>query len=59
MSTSREQLHVNLMFVYFNEGYGLDGWGLNPGKGKSFLHGVQTSSGPTQPPIQWVSGALP
>jgi hypothetical protein len=36
-------------------------WGLIPGKGKrfSFLRNVQTGSGPTQPPIQWVPGLFP
>jgi hypothetical protein len=44
-------------------GYGLDDWGsrvrLPAGAGNfSHHHRVQTALGPTQPPIQWVPGAL-
>jgi hypothetical protein len=35
-------------------GYGLDGRGLIPGRGKIFLHSVQTGSGLAQPSMQWV-----
>jgi hypothetical protein len=39
-------------------GYRLDGWSLNPGRGKIFLFYITSrlALGPTQPPIQWVSG---
>jgi hypothetical protein len=39
-------------------GYGLDGRGSIPGSDFSVLHNVHTAVGPTQPPIQWVQGAL-
>jgi hypothetical protein len=44
-------------------GYGLDDWGSRvrfpAGAGNfSLYHRVQNNSGPTQPPIQWVPGAL-
>jgi hypothetical protein len=37
------------------------GWssrGFIPDKGRSFLYNIHTPLGPTQPPLQWVSGAL-
>jgi hypothetical protein len=39
--------------------YEMDGRGSIPGKGKTFLFSTacRTVLGPTQPPIQWVSGA--
>jgi hypothetical protein len=38
-------------------GYGLDGWGSNPGKGKIFLFPTSRPTlGPSQPAIQWVPG---
>jgi hypothetical protein len=39
-------------------GYGIDGWGSIPGKGKIFLYSSASIStlGLTQPPTQWVSG---
>jgi hypothetical protein len=41
-------------------GYGLDGWGSNPGRGKIFLFFTRSrpTLGPTQPPIRLVPGAL-
>jgi hypothetical protein len=41
-------------------GYGLDGRGSNPGRGKIFLFSTASGQalGPTQPPIQQVPGAL-
>jgi hypothetical protein len=41
-------------------GYGLDNQGSIPSRGKiiSLLHSIQIGSGPTQPLIQWVPGAL-
>jgi hypothetical protein len=40
--------------------YRLEGRGSIPGRGKRFplFHSVQTGSGPTQHPIQWVQEAL-
>jgi hypothetical protein len=40
--------------------YGLDGMGKNPDRGKIFLSFTASSPalGPTQPPIQWISGAI-
>jgi hypothetical protein len=42
-------------------GYGLNGQGSIPGKGKILFSSPQHPDwlGPTQPPIQWVPGALP
>jgi hypothetical protein len=31
---------------------------MSPGRVKNFLHFIQTGSGCTQPPIQWVPKAL-
>jgi hypothetical protein len=41
-------------------GYELDGPDSIPGRGKTFLFSTASRSalGPTQPPIQWVPGAL-
>jgi hypothetical protein len=42
-------------------GYGLDDWGLKSQQGLGIFLFTTTSRlalGPTQPPIQWVSGAL-
>jgi hypothetical protein len=41
-------------------GYGMDGQGLIPGKGKiiPFSSMSRQALGSTQPPIQWVQGAL-
>jgi hypothetical protein len=41
-------------------GYGLDGVGSIPGRGKNFLFftACRPTLGPSQPPIQWVLGAL-
>jgi hypothetical protein len=41
-------------------GYGLDGWGLIPGKGKIFLFSTASrpALGHTRSPTQWVSEAL-
>jgi hypothetical protein len=41
-------------------GYGLDSQGWIPGRGKMFLFSTMSRAvlGPTQPPIQWVQGAL-
>jgi hypothetical protein len=38
----------------------LDSWGLIPGRSKIFLFSIvsRPATGPTQPPIQWVPGAL-
>jgi hypothetical protein len=42
-------------------GYGLDGSGLDSWQGKEiFLYSIapRLTLGPTQPPIQWITGAL-
>jgi hypothetical protein len=41
-------------------GYGLDSRGSIPGRVKNFLFSIAVSPalGPTQPPIQWVPGAV-
>jgi hypothetical protein len=41
-------------------GYGLDGRGSNPGRGKIFLFSTvsRAALGPTQPPNQWVPRAI-
>jgi hypothetical protein len=41
-------------------GDGLDGQGSIPGKGKIFIFSTASKSalGPTQPPLQWVPGAI-
>jgi hypothetical protein len=36
--------------------YGVDGPGIEFRLGQDFLHPSRTSLGPTQPPIQWVTG---
>jgi hypothetical protein len=43
-----------------SKGYGLDGRGWIPGRGKIFLFSTASRPvlGPTQPPIQWVPGTL-
>jgi hypothetical protein len=63
-------LHVINVYIYSRDssvgiatGYGLDdrGWGVRfPARDGNFylLHRVQNGSGPTQPPVQWVQGAL-
>jgi len=37
-------------------GYGLDGLGIESRWGRHFLHLSRPTLGPTQPPVQWVSG---
>jgi hypothetical protein len=41
-------------------GYGLDGLGSIPGSARSFLLSIpfRPALGPTQPPIQWLLGAI-
>jgi hypothetical protein len=39
-------------------GYGLDGRGSIPGRSRVFSIASRPTLGPTQPPIQWVPGAL-
>jgi hypothetical protein len=41
-------------------GYGLDGWGSNPGRGKRLSYCTMSKSalGPIQPSIRWVLEAL-
>jgi hypothetical protein len=41
-------------------GYGVDGRGSNPGRGKIFMFSTASrpAMGPTQPPIQWVPGTI-
>jgi hypothetical protein len=39
--------------------YGLDGPGIESLWGQDFLRPSRPAVGPTQPPVQWVSGFLP
>jgi hypothetical protein len=53
-----EQSHDSSVGI--GTGYGLDGQGSNPGKGKIFLFPTTSrlALGPTQSPIQWVMGTI-
>jgi hypothetical protein len=56
--------YLNAMGAWIAAGYGLGGRGVgrssSPGRGKNFLFSTSSrpTLGPTQPPIQWVRGAL-
>jgi hypothetical protein len=57
LSTFKERLWDEVGFGIVT-GYGLDDRLSIPGRGKIFrlLHSIQTGSGATQPPIQWLPG---
>ena len=38
--------------------YGLDGPGIESRLGRDFSHSPRPALGPTQPPIQWVTGLI-
>jgi hypothetical protein len=54
------EINLKMTGIRTAMGYGLEGHGWNPGRGKIFLFSTafRLALGPTQPPIQWVAGAI-
>jgi len=53
-------LHQPLCLPYFiSAQYGLGGPGIEPLLGMRFWHPYRPALGPTQPPVQWISGFFP
>jgi hypothetical protein len=54
-------IFLSSLYSAVGNGYGLDGRGLIPSKCKIFIFSLASRQtvGRTQPPIQWVPGAIP